>query len=214
MFSHRHHWFATAALLSALVGACSAGGDLSGSSETENEPNGTDAPDEIVGAPGAATGVDDGSDVTPEDQGVQDTLSTTWWSQTPSLSIGSTTVNVRNKGALGNGKKDDTAAFQAAINSLPASGGTVMVPAGNYMINALTAINLRSHVRIQMDPLAKLIAIANSSERSWVIKVSQVNNVEITGGAIVGERTNHVGTTGEWAWASTSSRRPRSSCTT
>jgi polygalacturonase len=121
-----------------------------------------------------------------------------WWSATPSVSIGSTTINVRNAGALGNGVHDDTSAFQSAINSLPSSGGTITVPAGTYMIDAVRSINMRSHVRLQLSSGAKLAALPNSAQRSNVIKVSQVTNVEITGGAIVGERAKHVGTTGEW----------------
>src|SRR3569623_2089984 len=55
-----------------------------------------------------------------------------WWDATPNISIGSASVNVKNKGALGNGSHDDTAAIQSAINSLPSSGGTVVIPAGRY----------------------------------------------------------------------------------
>jgi hypothetical protein len=124
--------------------------------------------------------------------------SANWWSPMPTPTIGSAIVNVRDAGALGNGQHDDTAAFQAAINSLPATGGTITVPAGTYMINALTSINMRSNTRLLMDPLAQLDAIPNSSTRSYVIKAWRVNNVEITGGSIVGERVKHIGTTGEW----------------
>lgn len=124
-----------------------------------------------------------------------------WWTSTPTLSIGSATVNVRNYGALGNIQHDDTSAIQAAINALPSSGGTVYVPAGNYMVNAMRAINLRSHVRLKLDPSAKLIAIANSSQRNYVLKAWRVNNVEIVGGAIVGERAGHRGSGGEWGYA-------------
>lgn len=121
-----------------------------------------------------------------------------WWVATPTLTIGSAAVNVRNTGARGDGVHDDTAAFQAAINSLPSSGGTVTVPAGRYMINALTAVKLRSHVRLQMDPLAQLVAIPNSKTRYHVLEAIRVNNVEVTGGQIIGERARHIGTTGEW----------------
>ena len=122
----------------------------------------------------------------------------TWWSTSPSVSIGSTTINVRNAGARGDGVHNDTAAFQAAINALPSSGGTIYVPAGTYMIDALRSINLRSHTRLKMDSSAKLVAIPNSSSRSYVVKAWRVNNVEITGGSIVGERVKHKGTSGEW----------------
>jgi polygalacturonase len=121
-----------------------------------------------------------------------------WWSATPSVSIGSTTINVRDAGARGDGQHDDTSAFQAAINSLPSTGGTITVPAGTYMIDALRSINLRSHVRLQMSSGTQLVAIPNSSQRSYVIKAWNVNNVEIAGGAVVGERARHVGSTGEW----------------
>ena len=121
-----------------------------------------------------------------------------WWSTTPSVSIGSKTINVRNAGAKGDGRHNDTSAFQAAINSLPSSGGTITVPAGTYMIDALRSINMRSHVRLQMSSGARLVALPNSSPRSYVIKAWNVTNVEISGGAIVGERAGHRGSTGEW----------------
>jgi polygalacturonase len=125
---------------------------------------------------------------------------TNWWTQTPTLTIGSTVINVKNMGAMGNGVNDDTAAFQAAFNALPASGGTVVVPNGTYMINALVGISMPSHSRLSMDASAELSAIPNDAERSWVVKVWNVNNVEILGGHIVGERVGHTGTTGEWGY--------------
>jgi len=121
-----------------------------------------------------------------------------WWSATPSVSIGSTTINVRNAGAFGDGVHDDTSAFQAAINSLPATGGTITVPAGTYMIDALRSINMRSHVRLQLASGAKLAALPNSAQRYSIIKVSRVTDVEISGGTIAGERARHIGTSGEW----------------
>ena len=121
-----------------------------------------------------------------------------WWSATPAISIGTATVDVRNAGALGDGQHDDTAAFQAAINSLPVTGGTVTVPAGRYMINTLSSINMRSNTRLQMDPSAQLVAIPNSSGRYNVITAVRVNNVEIAGGSIIGDRIGHIGNTGEW----------------
>jgi polygalacturonase len=123
-----------------------------------------------------------------------------WWNATPTIAIGTAALNVANFGAIGNGVADDTAAIQAAINALPSTGGTVEIPAGTYMINALQAINLRSHMRLLLDTGATLQAIPNSAERYWVVKARNVNNVEIAGGSIVGERTQHQGTTGEWGY--------------
>lgn len=131
----------------------------------------------------------------------QPASATNWWTTTPTLSIGTTVINVRNMGAMGNGVNDDTAAFQAAFKALPASGGTVVVPNGTYMINAVTGISMPSHSRLSMTGSAVLSAIPNNSQRSAVLKVSDVNNIEIVGGHIVGERTKHQGTAGEWGYA-------------
>lgn len=125
---------------------------------------------------------------------------TNWWTQTPSVSIGSAVVNVVNFGASGNGAMDDTAAFQAAINALPSSGGTVIVPTGTYMIDALKSVSLRSHVRLSLASNAYIKAIPNNSDRYWIVKAFGVNNVEIVGGHIVGDRTNHTGNGGQWGY--------------
>ena len=53
----------------------------------------------------------------------------------PTRTRGATIINVRDKGAVGDGIHDDTAAFQAAVNALPSTGGTVYVPAGTYLID-------------------------------------------------------------------------------
>ncbi|GLQ89884.1 right-handed parallel beta-helix repeat-containing protein [Dyella flagellata] len=112
---------------------------------------------------------------------------------------GSAVINVRDKGAKGDGNHDDTDAIQDAINALP-GGGTVIVPPGNYIIDAMRAVQLRSNMLLQLDPNATLTAIPNNSPRSHVIKVWSANNVRITGGRIVGERNNHSGVGGEWGY--------------
>jgi parallel beta-helix repeat protein len=109
-------------------------------------------------------------------------------------------INVRDKGARGDGAHDDTAAIQAAIDALPASGGTVIIPDGNYMIDATRSVNLRSNTHLQMTAGATLTALANELERSYMLKVWRADNVQITGGRIVGERVGHRGTTGEWGY--------------
>jgi len=115
-------------------------------------------------------------------------------------SAGGTVIDVRDKGAKGDGVHDDTSAFQAAVDALPPSGGTVTVPPGNYIIDAMRAINLRSNMLLQMAPTATLTAIPNNSPRSHVIKVWNASNVRITGGRIVGERGGHTGAGGEWGY--------------
>jgi Pectate lyase superfamily protein len=49
-------------------------------------------------------------------------------------------VSVANFGAVGNGMTDDTAAIQAAINSLPNDGGVVLFQAKNYKITGTLVI--------------------------------------------------------------------------
>ncbi|HJW46365.1 MAG TPA: right-handed parallel beta-helix repeat-containing protein [Lysobacter sp.] len=115
----------------------------------------------------------------------------------PTRQRGSAVLNVRNYGAFGDGSHDDTAAIQKAINSLPSTGGTVFIPAGTYLINAVTSIKLRSLMHLKLDPGAKLAAKATSSGQYNVVLADVVHDVEISGGQIVGERDKHLGTEGE-----------------
>ena len=124
----------------------------------------------------------------------------TWWDATPHIAVGSRTINVKNTGAKGNGSHDDTAAIQRAINALPKAGGTVYLPAGRYMINALKPLTLRSHTRLKLDSNAELRVIPNGASRYIVVKVFNVDNVEIVGGKITGDRARHRGNRGEWGY--------------
>jgi hypothetical protein len=125
---------------------------------------------------------------------------TQWWNPKPKTVIGSAYVNVHTKGALGNGVHNDTAAIQAAIDSLPASGGTVFVPAGHYMIDATKGLKLHSHTRLKMDPAATLEVIPNSSARYMLIQIYNATDVRVAGGNLIGDRVKHKGTKGEWGY--------------
>ena len=116
----------------------------------------------------------------------------------PRRARGTTRISVRDAGARGNGMNDDTSAFQLAISRLPAAGGTVYVPAGNYVIDPTRNVRLRSKMHLELAPGAKLLAKRNSADRAYVLMVYKVSDVEISGGEIVGDRDNHLGTTGEW----------------
>lgn len=119
----------------------------------------------------------------------------------PARTRGATILDVRNYGAIGDGVHDDTAAIQAAINALPIDGGTVYVPGGTYMIDAVRNLRLRSLMYLQLAADAKLVAKPNSADRYYVLNIYKVSDVEISGGQIVGERDQHLGTTGEWGHA-------------
>ncbi|KAB8313987.1 hypothetical protein SD81_040215 [Tolypothrix campylonemoides VB511288] len=111
---------------------------------------------------------------------------------------GSTVLDVRRFGAKGDGIADDTAAFQRAIDALPEAGGTVRVPDGDYRIDPLRSVRLRSRMHLQLAPGARLHAIPNAAERAYVLNAHGVRDVEISGGRILGERHRHLGTRGEW----------------
>jgi len=113
-------------------------------------------------------------------------------------SVGSAVVDVRRHGARGDGVTNDTRAFQAAIDALPPSGGTVQVPAGDYLIDPVVGIQLRSRMHLEMSPGTRLLAKPNAAERAYVLNAQRVSDTMISGGRIIGERSRHKGTTGEW----------------
>jgi len=115
----------------------------------------------------------------------------------PSRKRGSATRSVRDFGAKGDGRTDDTSAFQAAINSLPSTGGTVTVPAGTYLLDAVRSVKLRSLMHLKMDMDAKLVAKPNSADQYKVLFSETLHDVEISGGRIIGERDDHRGAGGE-----------------
>lgn len=116
----------------------------------------------------------------------------------PSRARGSAVIDVRNHGAVGNGTHDDTTAFQNAINALPSAGGTVHVPAGTYLLDPVRKVMLRSRMHLRLANGAVLKAKANAAERSYLLMLGQVSDVEISGGEIQGDRHRHLGTAGEW----------------
>lgn len=62
---------------------------------------------------------------------------------------GGTVVDVRTYGAVGDDTTDDTAAIQAAIDSLPVNGGAVYIPRGTYKLTS--ALTLHSKLRMYGD---------------------------------------------------------------
>jgi parallel beta-helix repeat protein len=119
----------------------------------------------------------------------------------PTRARGTTTRNVRNYGAYGDGRHDDTSAIQAAINSLPSTGGIVSIPAGTYLVDTTRRINLRSLMLLSLAPGAVLKAKTSSVRRAYILNLSNVRDVEIAGGQLVGERDTHqyvTGYTDEW----------------
>ena len=63
--------------------------------------------------------------------------------------------NVRDFGAIGDGKTLDTAAIQAALDACKTSGGTVLIPEGEYLTSSL---RIYSNTALKLEDGARLIA--------------------------------------------------------
>ena len=110
-------------------------------------------------------------------------------------------VNVKDKGALGDGQTDDTAAIQAAIDAIGGTKGTVLVPKGVYMIDAVdNRLHLKDDMTLELADGAVLKAIPNDSKKYSLLTISGVANVWVTGGTLEGERDQHKGKSGEWGY--------------
>ena len=114
----------------------------------------------------------------------------------PSVSVKDAPYN-----AKGDGVTDDTAAIQAAVDAMAGTGGTVNVPTGTYMINAVYSssrgIVLKSSMTFSMAAGAILKAKPNASNNYAIVEIDGAHDVNVLGGTLLGERSAHLGTTGE-----------------
>jgi polygalacturonase len=102
--------------------------------------------------------------------------------------------NVKEAGAKGDGKTDDTAAIQSALDQ----HDQVFIPDGTYLVNVDTTLLPKSNQTIVLSDNAILKAIPTSNPNYAVFNLEGINNSKISGGQIVGERDEHSGTSGEW----------------
>ena len=108
-------------------------------------------------------------------------------------------INVKDRGANGNGRSDDTAAIQAAINAVD-KGGTVFVPKGVYMVDALKSVRLKSDMSFKLAEGAVLQVIPNEAAGYALLQIEGRRNVSVLGGLLQGDRDQHKGKTGEWGF--------------
>ena len=107
-------------------------------------------------------------------------------------------VNVRDKGAKGDGKSDDTTAIQAAIDEMAGTYGTVLVPDGVYLVDAAkNRLTLKNAMTLKLSAAAVLKAKANGAQYYSILRIANVSDVAVLGGALEGEREGHTGTSGE-----------------
>src|SRR3954454_18384272 len=124
----------------------------------------------------------------------------------------SSVFNVRDQGAVGDGKALDTAAINKAIDACTAAGGgQVLVPAGRYLTGT---VRLRSNVTLQLDAGAAIVGTPDveqyegftppektplAERRRWhraLVLGDGVENVAITGRGVI-DGNNVVDPTGE-----------------
>jgi hypothetical protein len=93
-------------------------------------------------------------------------------------------LSVRDFGARGDGRSDDTRAFQAALDRLD-GGGVVRVPAGRYSVDQVAV--RRRGIRVALDPGAVLVKRGSAGAQSrgiFVLDGLHDARFELAGGAI------------------------------
>lgn len=108
-------------------------------------------------------------------------------------------VNVRDRGAKGDGKTNDTAAIQRAIDEVAGTGGTVFIPKGVYMVQAVgKSLKLGSKMTLRLADKATLKVIPNGEKRYYTLRIHEASDVTVMGGTLLGDRKEHTGKKGEW----------------
>ncbi|WP_040203782.1 right-handed parallel beta-helix repeat-containing protein [Neobacillus jeddahensis] len=91
------------------------------------------------------------------------------------------TVNVKVYGAKGDGRTEDTAAFQKAIDEVNSNGGgEVFVPPGNYILQPIFVKSNVSLVGENRDTVTlKLSDAANDQKQTRLVNINNVKNVQL-----------------------------------
>lgn len=93
-----------------------------------------------------------------------------------------------------NDSGNDTDRINEALNTYD----SIVIRKGDYHIDALKMVSVPSNKTITFENGAIFNIIPNNSEVYYAVKIQDVENVTINNITIVGERSGHVGTTGEW----------------
>ncbi|MDR6551043.1 chitobiase/beta-hexosaminidase C-terminal domain-containing protein [Paenibacillus qinlingensis] len=71
------------------------------------------------------------------------------WAGAPIVTTAANEINVKNYGAKGDGSTNDTQAFYDALDAIPASGGTLRIPAGTYVLPPMPGKETRPYSQIK-----------------------------------------------------------------
>ena len=96
-------------------------------------------------------------------------------------------TNLKWFGAQGNGVTDDTKAMKLFIND---SYSNKYIPSGIYMLDAKNSFNIKSNTSLVIDNSAKLQVTTDTTSGYILFRLTLVDNVKITGGALIGERSH------------------------
>lgn len=98
-------------------------------------------------------------------------------------------ISVKDKGAVGDGSTDDTTAFTAAATALTsASGGTLIIPPGTYILSTALSLPSNTHVIGYGQPTLKVKA--SSTANPLLLAVASKSDVTIEGITFDGNRSN------------------------
>lgn len=109
-------------------------------------------------------------------------------------------VNVKDTGAKGDGRTEDTKAIQKAIDKVAGTGGTVYVPPGTYMVrgHGKEPLKLRSKMTLKLADRATLKVLPNGQPRYYTLRIHDASDVVVVGGTLLGDRKEHKAKKGEW----------------
>jgi hypothetical protein len=117
----------------------------------------------------------------------------------PTRLRGTYSTSITAFGAVGNGTHNDTAAIQAALDSVPSDGGTVIVPAGTFLVDPIISIKPKSKTLLLGLTGNRIITKPNGLDTrySTILIPRTSTEVELADLVVVGDRLAHTGTTGE-----------------